>query len=116
MHFDGSFVSIYFAVFPSAYLHAVRDGGLNTVISQPSLKLYRSQIYDLFETDQRTSFIRQFVALVRMIADGRGNVGHLRRDKDVVHRNDKSEPVVIPSWMNLDIREMKEWDENKWES
>jgi hypothetical protein len=51
-----------------------------------------------------------------MIADGRGNIGHLRRDKDVVHRGDKLEPVTLPSWMNLDMRELKEWDGSRWES
>lgn len=83
VHFDEFYVSVYFAAFPSEYLINIlknREEKLNLIIR------------DLFNTDDRTEFIKEFVALLRFVAAGEVNIGHLRKDSRVIHRS-LDEPV-----------------------
>ena len=57
------------------------------------------------------------IALIRMVAAGEANVGHLRRDGGKVHRvvdtsgNAKDEPVVHPPQEEMDEKEESNWRE-----
>ena len=84
VHFDGSYVSVYLVNFPSEYLDTLRNRDIST--RKPKLKLNYTRRYNLFQTTDHTEFIREFVTLLRFVAAGKANVGHLRRDSEVIHR------------------------------
>ena len=89
VHFDGFHVSVYFATFPSQYLDTLRNKGIDILRNwDPKIKLNHTKRYNLFMTKDRTEFISEFVALLRFVAAGEANVGHLRKDSDVIHRPD----------------------------
>ena len=60
-------------------------------------------------------FILDFIALVRYVADGRANVGQLRRPGTVIHRSVKpgdsttEDEVVKPPQAALDDYELANW-------
>src|SRR5271168_1573650 len=71
LHFDGFHVFVYFATFPSEYLHTVRNVNVNVLNSRETkAKLNHTKRYNLFNTEDRTEFIKEFVALVRFVAAG----------------------------------------------
>lgn len=69
--------------------------------------------------DDRTEFIVEFVALVRFVAAGEANVGHLRKDSEVIHRrtdeNVSGEVVSHAPQEAQDDRDMRRWmDLDRW--
>jgi len=58
--------------------------------------------YNLMTTDSRTDFVKEFVALLRFVAAGDANIGHLRKGSREIHRaTDRTghianEPVLRP--------------------
>ena len=87
VHFDGFHASVYFALFPSQYLNTLRNENISNLrCREPKIKLNHTRRYNLFMVDDRTEFIQEFVALLRFVAAGEANVGHLRKDSDVIHR------------------------------
>jgi hypothetical protein len=65
----------------------------------------------------RTEFIRQFVALIRFVAAGEANIGHLRKDSNTIHRSAREEiglegdgeTVMRPPQQDLDAKEEELW-------
>ncbi len=87
VHFDGFYVSVYFAIFPSEYLMTIRNVDINLLKDRDDkVKLNHTKRYNLLLTGDRTDFIKEFVALLRFVAAGEANVGHLRKDSNVIHR------------------------------
>jgi hypothetical protein len=87
VHFDGFHACVYFATFPSQYLDTLRHEDIGILRNrQPKIKLNHTRRYNLFMADDRTEFIAEFVALLRFVAAGEANVGHLRKDSEVIHR------------------------------
>ena len=109
VHFDGFFTSIYFATFPSEYLHKVRN--INVDIAwEDKIKLHHTHRYNLFNRGDRTEFIKDFVALLRFIAAGEANIGHLRKDGDTIHRTqDESEAILHPPQDAMNQLEETKW-------
>ena len=66
-------------------------------------------------TVDRTEFIKEFVALLRFVAAGEANVGHLRKYRQGIHRamymkeNPVDDPVLRPPQQDL-----TEGEENRW--
>ena len=109
VHFDGFFAAVYFATFPSEYLHTIRNVNVDTVWEE-KVRLHHTPRYNLFNRDERTQFIKQFVALLRFIAAGEANIGHLRRDGETIHRApDDSEAVLSPPQEAMDELEEARW-------
>ena len=117
MHFDGFYVSVYWATFPSEYLQTIRDIDINLMEKrEEKIKLNHSQRYNLLDTKDRTDFIKEFVALLRFIAAGEANVGFLRKDGVEIHRTtdgdsaeEEDEQVLRPPQ-----EEMEAIEENSW--
>ena len=116
MHFDGFHVSIYFAKFSSTYLHILRNVDIdNLKFRDPKIKLHHTRLYNLMNPVDRTEFIREFVALLRFVAAGEADVGHLRKDSQAIHRamdtkgNMEDDPVARPPQQDLDEREEEIW-------
>jgi len=78
--------------------------------------LNHTRVYNLFNSIDRTEFIRKFVALLRFVAAGEAKVGCLRKDCSAIHRTRnaagelKDEPVLRPPQ-----EEMDEFEEEIWE-
>ena len=123
VHFDGFHVSIYFATFPSEYLETVRNIDVDILkCREEKVKLNHTRRYNLFNTRDRTDFIKEFVALLRFVAAGEANIGHLRKDSGVIHRsmNDLNdvglESVLQPPQEAMDEGEQTKWRElNAWQ-
>ena len=117
MHFDGFYVSVYWATFPSEYLRTIRDIDINLLKNRKEkIKLNHSRRYSLLHTKDRTDFIKEFVALLRFVAAGEGNVGFLRKDGVEIHRTtdgdgalEEDEQVLRPPQ-----EEMEEIEESSW--
>jgi hypothetical protein len=112
VHFDGLHASIYWASFTSEYLRIVQSVGLDKLSEEMQIELNHTQFYNLLDPLDRTKFIKHFFALVRYLADGYGDVGHLRRDGNSIHRTlpaGDSEKEAASSWMVLDYDEEEEW-------
>ena len=115
------YVSVYFVNFPSEYLLTVRDIDIDTLKNrEDKVELKHTRRYNLFKTSDRTEFIREFVALLRYIAAGEVNIGHLRKDSHVIHRttNDSSivTTVLHPPQEAMDEGESRRWSElNEWQ-
>ena len=81
-------------------------------ISRDDPSLHHTRRYNLLSRDDRTEFIRHFVALLRFIAAGEANIGHLRNDSDTIHRSaDETTPILHPPQEAMD-----ESEEGKWRS
>ena len=77
--------------------------------------LNHTQLYNLMNTDDRTEFIKEFVALIRFVAAGEANVGFLRKEGGPIHRTTgergtvEDEPVLRPPQEDMDQGEEKTW-------
>ena len=117
MHFNGFYVSVYWATFPSEYLRTIRDVDINLLENRKEkIKLNHSRRYSLLDTEDRTDFIKEFVALLRFVAAGEANVGFLRKDGVEIHRTadgdgavEEDEQVLRPPQ-----EEMEEIEESSW--
>ena len=84
-------------------------------------KLGRSTLHhttpaNLLYADSRLAFLKDFIAVVRCLADGGAPIGHLRRDAGKIHRRgeeSEGEEVLRPSQKSLDEREVWEWRKEK---
>jgi len=111
-HFAGFEASVYWATFPSAFLRKVHSG-VPKDFTEP-VEIKHSRPCNLLDPTSRTSFILDFIALVRYVADGRANVGQLRRPGTVIHRTVNSrasaeEDVMNPPQAALNDRELADW-------
>ena len=117
MHFDGFYVSVYWATFPSEYLQTIRDIDINLLENrEEKIKLNHSQRYSLLNTKDRTDFIKEFVALLRFVAAGEANVGFLRKDGVEIHRTTDGDGAVEEDEQVLrpPQEEMEEIEESSW--
>jgi len=89
IHIDGLSASSYWAEFPVQYLDTVRNRNLADLKDLPKVTLHHTRPKSLIDPDQRDCFLREFVAIIRCIADGNANVGFLRRDllRNPLHRD-----------------------------
>jgi hypothetical protein len=109
VHFDGFYASVYFATFPSEYLHTIRNVNVDTAWEE-KVKLHHTRRYNLFNRNDRTEFIKQFVALLRFTAAGEANIGHLRKDGDTIHRaQDDFAEILHPPQEAMDEVEEARW-------
>ena len=114
VHFDGFYVSVYFATFPSEYLLTIRNINVDVLkYREEKVKLQHTRRYNLFKTGDRTEFIKEFVALLRFVAAGEANVGHLRKDSNVIHRS-VDESVRVKALLHPPQEAMDESEENRW--
>jgi hypothetical protein len=107
--------SIYYATFPSEYLSTVQHEGINALKSKfrDPLPLHHTAPYNLIDADARLQFLKEFIAIVRCLADGNAPIGYLRRDGGKIHRRpedeDEDDEVLRPPQEVLDAREEAEW-------
>jgi hypothetical protein len=79
------------------------------------IKLNHTRRYNLFNTADRTEFIKGFVALLQYIAAGEANIGFLGKGCKEIHRakNDKGEfqpdEVLHPPQEEMDETEESMW-------
>ena len=117
MHFHGCSAAIYFATFPWQYLDQLRNINIDSLKEHEKIPLHHSRLYNFLNTDNRTEFIKHMVALIRMVAAGDANIGHLRKDGGQVHReedpsgNAKEESVMHPPQEEMDEKEQSRWRE-----
>jgi hypothetical protein len=76
------------------------------------VRLNHTKRYNLLLTGDRTNFIKEFVALLRFIAAGEANVGHLRKDSRVIHRT--VEGVEDKAGLHPPQEAMDEPEESRW--
>lgn len=107
---------MYFAKFPAEYLRVLRDIDLNILENRKDkVKLHHTKRYNLFNTVDRTDFIKEFIALLRYIAAGEANIGFLGKKCKEIHRanNDENElqadEVLHPPQEEMDDAEEKMW-------
>jgi hypothetical protein len=119
VHFSGFHASIYYATFPSEYLFTIQRDGINALKSKfkNPIPLHHTQPCNLIDADARLRFLKDFIAVVRCLADGNAPVGYLRRDGGKIHRNvdiedgNKDDEVLRPPQEALDEQEEAEWQE-----
>jgi hypothetical protein len=110
VHFDGVHVSVYFALFTAEYLHTLRDVNVDLLNDMNCVRLQHTHRYNLLKHDERTEFIKEFVALLRFIAAGEANIGELRLDSQVIHRSDEEvHGVIHPPQEAMDEPEEDRW-------
>jgi hypothetical protein len=65
------------------------------------------------DPDARLQFLKDFIAVVRCLADGNAPIGYLRRDGIKIHRRaeDVNEGIVKPPQRVVDAQEEAEWRE-----
>jgi hypothetical protein len=113
VHFSGFERSVYWVTFPSSFLRKIHSGGFKDPLEL--LEIKHTRLCNLLDPDSRTEFILDFIALVLYIADGRANVGQLRRPGTVIHRTVKAadsttrDEVVRPPQAALDDYELANW-------
>lgn len=76
------------------------------------LELNHTKRYNLLLTEDRTNFIKEFVALLRFIAAGEANIGHLRKGSRVIHRTAEDiddEAGLHPPQEAMDASEESRW-------
>lgn len=80
------------------------------------IKLNHSRGYSLLDTEDRTDFIKEFVALLRFVAAGEANVGFLRRDGVEIHRTVDADGDVEDDGhvLHPPQEEMEEVEESSW--
>ena len=116
VHFSGFHASIYYATFPSEYLSTIQHEGINALKAKykEPLPLHHTAPCNLIDPDGRLKFLKDFIAVVRCLADGNAPIGYLRRDGGKIHRRpdeDEEEEVLRPPQEVLDAREETEWRE-----
>ena len=118
VHFSGFYASIYYANFPSSYLSAIRHEGISALPSRfpTPLTLHHTAPANLLNADSRLGFIKNFIAVVRCLADGGAPIGYLRRDGGKIHRTgeeSEGEEHMTSSQECLDERGIAEWRKDK---
>ena len=113
VHFDGFHVSIYFATFPAQHLKIIRDIDVNALQRQKEkIMLNHTRRYNLFNSVDRTDFIKEFIALVRFVAGGEANIGFLGKNRPEIHRTDKNKgdkQILHPPQEEMDENEEEIW-------
>jgi hypothetical protein len=116
VHFDGFYVSVYFAAFPAEYLRCLRDINIDELRNRKDkIQLHHTRLYNLFNTSDRTEFIKEFVALVRFVAAGEANMGFLGKNCSEIHRMTDSngrieqDQVLQPPQEELNENEGEMW-------
>ena len=118
VHFSGFHASIYYAHFPSLYLFTIRREGISILPSKfpIQIKLHHTTPANLLDADSRLTFMKDFIAVVRCLADGEAPIGYLRRDAGKIHRSlsgEDDENVLRPPQECLDEREASQWSKEK---
>lgn len=113
VHFHGCSAAIYFATFPWHYLDRLRNIDIDSLKDLEKIPLHHSALYNLLNTDSRTEFIKHMVALIRMVAAGDVNIGHLRKEGRKIHRQEdlsgNAESVMHPPQEEMDEKEESNW-------
>lgn len=115
VHFSGFHASIYYATFPSTYLSTIQNEGISALPSKfpTPLTLHHTAPANLLDADSRLVFLKDFIAVVRCLADGGAPIGYLRRDAGKIHRGgsgeEDMEEILKPPQECLDEREMWQW-------
>ena len=116
VHFSGFYASIYHAIFPSEYLSTLQNEGISKLKTKfkKRIPLYHTAPCNLINPDARLQFLRDFIAVVRCLADGNAPIGYLRRDGGKIHRRteDEDKEVLRPPQEALDSREEAIWMED----
>ena len=63
---------------------------LKTKFNEP-LPLHHTASANLFDPDSRLRFLKDFIAVVRCLADGNAPIGYLRRNGGKIHRRAKKD-------------------------
>lgn len=119
IHFDGFKAAIYFATFSAKYLRTIRSTDLAIVQKWDKTSLNRTKLYDLYDADDRTDFIRELVALLRFVSCDEANIGHLRKNGTQIHRmmgkteEVEDEAILGPPQWELDNNEQLSWAESE---
>ena len=115
MHFDGFNVSVYFAAFPAEYLRCLRDVNIDALERrEEKIKLHHTRLYNLFNTFDRTEFIKEFVALIRFVAAGEANIGFLGKNCHEIHPMDNRSQIDGAEMFRLPQEELNENEEELW--
>lgn len=116
MHFDGFCVAVYFAAFPAEYLRCLRDDNIDSLFNRKNkMQLHHTRLYNLFNTLDRTEFIREFVALIRFVAAGEANIGFLGRNCVEIHRTTDDKDRIDPNKvLQPPQEELNEEEEEIW--
>ena len=112
VHIAGLEASIYWADLPSDFLRTVHTGGIENLSTK--IPIQHTAPLNLLHPETRTQFIKDFVYLLRYIAAGYANIGHLRRPGSVIHRfiNSSQEEIEEPPQNVLDEDDLVSWREN----
>jgi len=95
-------------------VHTLRNVDINILKDRvDKIELKHTRRYNLLLTGDRTEFIKEFVALLRYVAAGEANVGHLRKDASVIHRI-VDEGVGDEAAFHPPQEAMDESEENHW--
>jgi hypothetical protein len=107
VHINGHEASFYYAEFPQNYLRSVHRDGIDGLTGTKQIYLHHTKPQNLLLTAQRSKFIDDFVALILFLADGRGNVGFMRRaPAGPIHRGCGGAPTPTgPPQQVLDFNE-----------
>lgn len=88
VHINGHEASMYYATFPQSYLRTVQKLGLAHLEGTKQIYLHHTKPQSLLHPESRTKFLEDFIAVILFLADGKGNVGLMRREPATpIHRD-----------------------------
>ena len=111
VHLAGLDVSIYWAEFPHEYLHTIRHRNIAKLDKNQTIKLHHTRPRSLINPDSRDHFLREFISLIRCLAEGHANVGYLRQDLDDNPIHKQEEDMEEKRKKKREMREEKEEEE-----
>ena len=87
VHFSRLKASFYWANFPQEYLRVARHESLDVLETVPKVTLHHTHPRSLLKPEERDEFLQEFIALIRCLANGEGDVGFLRCEENPpIHR------------------------------
>jgi hypothetical protein len=88
---------------------------LKTKFKRSSPFLHHTMPCNLIDPGARLQFLKDFIAIVKCLADGNAPIGYLRREGRKIHQQtedeDEGEEVLHPPQEVLDAREEMKWRE-----
>jgi hypothetical protein len=113
VHIVGNKANIYWAEFSPEYLRIVHKEGITALTDDLCVRLNHTELYNLFNPQERTAFLKHMIALLQYVAEGEASIGHLRLPGEIIHRKLEAPEVQqgmdIPGYLLLDKDEEQPW-------
>ena len=73
-------ISFYWATFSYDYINTIHNKGLHKWDPQKKIKIHHLCPWSLIKKDEWAQAIKEFVAMVKFVMDGKASIGYLHQD------------------------------------